>query len=183
MGSNVTSTAIMTDYATTTGGVFLQLPADGSGTAAAIQDIIATCGSDEVTVSLDVKPESCPNPLSNKDRGIIPVAILGTDTFDVSDVDVSTALLEGVSPKRSALEDVATPYTNGISDPPDRNDCNTDGADGYTDLVLHFDAQDVFAAVSPADGDVVVVTLTGNLLDGTPIVGVDVMWGVVNNTP
>jgi len=37
-------TPIMTDYATTTGGLFLTTAADGSGTAGAISDIIDACG-------------------------------------------------------------------------------------------------------------------------------------------
>lgn len=36
---------IMTNYAATTGGVFVQTPASGAGTEVAIQDIIASCGS------------------------------------------------------------------------------------------------------------------------------------------
>jgi len=37
-------TAVMTDYATTTGGLFLTTAADGTGTGGAITEIIATCG-------------------------------------------------------------------------------------------------------------------------------------------
>jgi hypothetical protein len=56
-------------------------------------------------------------------------------------------------------------------------DCTTDGPDGFTDLTLKFDAQEVIAALAPvADGDVVVTTLEGALLDGTPIAGQDVIW-------
>ena len=36
---------IMTNYAGTTGGVYVNTPTDGSGTATAIQEIIAACGS------------------------------------------------------------------------------------------------------------------------------------------
>ena len=34
-------------------------------------------------VPIDIKPQSCPNPLNVNSKGVLPVAILGTDTFDV----------------------------------------------------------------------------------------------------
>lgn len=42
---------------------------------------------------LDIKPGSCPNPLNLRSHGQIPVALLGTDDFDVADVDISTLAL------------------------------------------------------------------------------------------
>jgi hypothetical protein len=40
--------------------------------------------------ALDIKPGSCPNPLNPRSHGVLPVALLGTEGFDVTDVDVST---------------------------------------------------------------------------------------------
>jgi len=37
-------------------------------------------------VLVDIKPGSYPNPLNVKSKGVLPVAILGTTAFDVSDV-------------------------------------------------------------------------------------------------
>lgn len=146
-----------------------------------LQAVLAACvqaiEERDQEVPFDVKPGSCPNPLNTRGRGVLPAAIVGSEDFDVSDVDVSTVQLEGVSPLRWNMEDVATPYDGGISDPPDRNECTDEMADGIMDLTLKFDAQEVVAALGPvAAGDVVVVQLTGNLLDGTPIVGQDVVW-------
>lgn len=42
---SATIIGIMTNYAATTGGVFVNTPSDGAGTALAIEDIIAACGS------------------------------------------------------------------------------------------------------------------------------------------
>jgi len=39
---------------------------------------------------VDVKPGSDTKPIHLMSRGVIPVAILGSDTFDVADVDVIT---------------------------------------------------------------------------------------------
>ena len=47
VGAFAAVTPIMQDYATTTGGAFLQVPGDGTGTAAGIEGIIADCGGEE----------------------------------------------------------------------------------------------------------------------------------------
>ncbi len=134
----------------------------------------------DIEVPLDIKPMSCPNPLQVKGNGVLPVAILGTSDFDVTLIDVSTITLEGVSPLRSSIEDVATPYDGGFDDPPDRLDCGIAGEDGLADLTLKFDKQAVVAALGDVeDGDVLLLTLTGNLTEdagGTAIIGQDVVW-------
>ena len=128
-----------------------------------------------IEVAVDVKPQSCRNPLNVKAKGVLPTAIVGTSGFDVTQVDVSTVKLEGVSPLRSALEDVATPFEPFVGKE-DAFDCTTEGADGFLDLTLKFDVQAVVAALGPVtDGDVLVLHLTGNMLDGTLLVGEDVV--------
>jgi len=127
-------------------------------------------------ISIDIKPSSCPNPLNTKSRGVLPVAILGTADFDVLEVDPVSVRLEGVAPLRSALEDVATPFVPFTTGKTDASDCTDEGADGFDDLNLKFRTQDIVAALGAvSDGDVLVLELTGNLLDGTPIVGEDVV--------
>ena len=42
---------------------------------------------------LDIKPGSCPNPLNLRSRGVLPVALVGTKDFDVTNVNVSTLVL------------------------------------------------------------------------------------------
>lgn len=55
----------------------------------------------------------------------------------------------------------------------------TDGPDGFIDLTLKFDTQDVFQTIGQvSDGDIMVLELSGNLLEefgGTPIKGEDVV--------
>ncbi|UCH84912.1 MAG: hypothetical protein JSW50_04280, partial [Candidatus Latescibacterota bacterium] len=115
--------------------------------------------------ALDIHPTSCPNPLNVKSKGLTPVAILGSASGDVLDIDVSTVLLEGVAPIRSSVEDVATPLFDG-----EECECTTDGPDGIMDLTLKFRTQDLVAAFGPVeDGEVLILTLTATLLDGTPI--------------
>jgi hypothetical protein len=107
-------------------------------------------------VSIDIKPGSDKNPLNVKEKGVLPVAILGTGDFEVFKIDPTSIRLTGVAPIRSSYEDVSTP------------------ADGKIDLVLKFNVQDIVAKLGDVkDGDVVELTLTGELSDGTNIEGKD----------
>jgi hypothetical protein len=131
-----------------------------------------------VVIAVDIKPRACPNPLNVKSRGKLPVAILGTDGFDVEQIDPASVRLAGVAPLRWALEDVATPYES-FTGKQDAHDCTRDGPDGYLDLTLKFETQELVAALGEVDdGEVRVLQLTGNLKEaygGTPIVGEDVV--------
>ena len=115
-----------------------------------------------IPVDVDIKPVSCPNPLNVGDKGVLPVAILGSEGFDVTQVDPIVSL-EGVAPLRWALEDVAGP---GCS-----------GPDGYLDLTLKFKTQEIVSALGAvSDGEVRPLMLTGNLKaehSGTFISGQD----------
>jgi hypothetical protein len=132
----------------------------------------------EIQVPVDIKPTSCRNPINTKDKGVLPVAILGTEDFDVMEIDPESVRLMGIAPLRWAYEDVATPYEPYIGKE-GAFACTTEGPDGYLDLVFHFKTQEVVAAlVDVNDGDVIVIPLTGNLSEefgGTPIVGEDVV--------
>ncbi|MHC4306065.1 MAG: hypothetical protein ACYTFF_18495, partial [Planctomycetota bacterium] len=44
-------------------------------------------------VALDIKPGSCPNSFNRKSNGVLPVALVGTDEFNVMDVDLGSVLL------------------------------------------------------------------------------------------
>jgi von Willebrand factor type A domain-containing protein len=48
-GVDPTTSGVMQDYATTTGGVYVETAADGTGTSSAISDIIAGCGEGGTT--------------------------------------------------------------------------------------------------------------------------------------
>ena len=132
-----------------------------------------------IPVYADIKPASWPNPLQLKGKGVLPVAICGTEDFDVTAIDPASIRLtiegleEGVAPLRWSYEDVATPY---MGEPCSGHDL---GPDGYLDLTLKFKAQEVIDTLgldAYSDGDVVIIVVTGNLKeehDGTPIQGQD----------
>ncbi|MFW9807858.1 MAG: LamG domain-containing protein [Candidatus Thorarchaeota archaeon] len=94
-------------------------------------------------VSIDIKPESWPNPINMENTGVLPVAICGTEDFDVTSIDPASVVIafegiaETVSPLRWSYEDVATPF---IGDPYDGHEA---GSDGFMDLVLHFDTPEI----------------------------------------
>jgi len=107
---------------------------------------------------VDIKPGSFPNSVNLKSKGVLPVAILGTDVFDVKNVDITTLMFgdpngsTAVSPLRSALEDVS--------------------GDGLLDLTLKFSTADLveYEALGP---DTIEGLLTGEMVDGTPFAGMD----------
>jgi len=129
-------------------------------------------------VPVDIKPTSCRNPLNVGSKGVLPVAILGTEDIDMTQIDPASVRLEGVAPLRWALEDVATPF-EPYTGKEDAFDCTTEGPDGFLDLTFKFDTQEIVADLGDVeDGDVLVLQLTGNLMeeyDGTAIVGEDVV--------
>lgn len=99
----------------------------------------------------------------------MPIAILGTEEFDVSTIDPTSIRIAEVAPIRSGYEDVATPIAE-----PDVYECTTDGADGFTDLILKFKTQDIVEALGEVnDGEMIELQLTGVLFDETSIEGAD----------
>jgi hypothetical protein len=135
------------------------------------------CG--QVRVPVDIKPGSCPNALNVKAKGVVPVAILGTADFDVTEIDVATLQLGGVDAIQYSLEDVATPFEPYVGKQ-FALDCNERGSDGYLDLTLKFDTEEIAEAIENAvgplqDGAEIALTLTGQFLDGQPFVGEDVV--------
>jgi hypothetical protein len=93
-------------------------------------------------------------------------------------VDPDSVRLMGVAPLRSSLEDVVTPYEPFLRKESEF-DCTEEGPDGYLDLTLKFDTQEIVEVLGEvADGDVIVLTLKGELLEdhgGIPIIGEDVI--------
>ncbi len=120
-------------------------------------------------VAVDIKPGNCPNPLNVRSKGVLPVAILGSEDFDVAEIDVLSVQLAGVVPSRSDYEDVATPLVDA-----NECECSAEGPDGYLDLTLKFDTQAIVEAIGEVNnGDEWVLELTGSLYDDTLIAGED----------
>ncbi len=153
----------------------------GTGLTADTTAVVEGLPLTPTPVAIDVKPNSCPNAFNVKKGGVLPVAILGSATLDVSQLDPTLVRLEGVAPLASIaveIEDVATPFLP-ITGRRRAKDCTTAGPDGFADLVLHFDAKAVAATLGAVvNKQARVLDLTGNFdpaLGGAPISGEDVI--------
>ena len=116
-------------------------------------------------VSIDVKPGSYPNSFNNDAHGVIPVAILGSASFDVSQIDVSTLRLDGLALRMKgngayqfSIKDVSGNFSNTMNGEPD----------GYPDLVCQFLDEDGVWNQGES-----IATVRGKLSDGAPFVGTD----------
>ncbi len=108
-------------------------------------------------VDIDIKPGSDPNSINTRSKGVVPVAILGSATLDVTTVDVTTLMFGNASPAHD-LSDSDT-YNEHIQDV---------NGDGFLDLVSHYKQKDIGIACGDTEA-----TLTGALLDGTSLAGSD----------
>jgi hypothetical protein len=124
-----------------------------------------------LSVSIDIKPGSCPNSFNIKEKGVLPVAILGNKSLKASDIDPKSIRLvrdggtgDGAKPIRSSLDDVASASTKTCS-------CGLKSGrpDRKKDLELKFDSQDVVKKLGiKKDEGCIKVTITGNLRSGDP---------------
>ena len=130
-------------------------------------------------VDFDIHPTSWPNPINTKSGGVVPAAILGTESFDVTTIDPSTVLFEGVSPVTWAFEDVTMPATG-------QGECNDteEGPDGFVDLTLKFDTKELVAALGEVnDGDALTLTISGSLLNGQSLEADDCVIIITKGKP
>jgi hypothetical protein len=133
-------------------------------------DVFVSSLNTYYSVAIDIMPRNCPNKfyINCKWYKILIVSILGTDTFDVGDIDKSTVRLEGIAPVRIKARDVAAPSAL------EPCDCEALPGDTYEDLVLYFKMQDIIDALGDVNnGDEIPLTLTAILKDGTEIEGSD----------
>lgn len=129
-------------------------------------------------IDIDIKPQSCPNVIYPGIKGVLTVAILGSDDFDVSQVDPLTVQLKGVAPLCWSIKDVATSYA-GDMEVCDIDACNELPGDGYLDLIFEFDNKELSTVLGKvSSGDCLLLVLTGKLKEefgGTLIAGKDVV--------
>jgi hypothetical protein len=109
--------------------------------------------------SIVVDVEIIPKRINPYARGVIPVAVLGSENLDILQIDVTTL---GFGPaEASCRHDLTDEWT-----------CNEHvedmNLDGFLDLMTHYRAEDTGIACGDSSA-----TITGSGLDGTPFVGID----------
>ncbi|WP_243974189.1 hypothetical protein [Vibrio natriegens] len=99
------------------------------------------------TVLIDIKPGDEPNCFNINGHGVIPVAVLGSEDFDVYDIDTSSLIFGGLEVRIRGNKgpQCSTEDTNG---------------DGFMDLVCQFEDNSDYWSPGEADA-----TLIGTLLD------------------
>ncbi|MDA3918473.1 MAG: lectin-like protein [Deltaproteobacteria bacterium] len=112
-----------------------------------------------IGIVIDIKPESGTNCININEHGVIPVAIIGSESFDVTTIDPSTCTLEGMNVKMVGKSNKYLSHFEDINH------------DGYDDLILKIEDSDGNFSEGQAEA-----TLTGNLYNeygGTSIKGSD----------
>lgn len=117
---------------------------------------------DFIPVSIEIKPTAAPPvPINPKEKGVTPVAILGSPTFDAGTVDPASLKFGtgGATPQngKGHLEDV--------------------NHDGIPDMVVQFPSQQIGARCNDT-----ALFLTGSTLSGAPIQGSEAIQTVGCNS-
>jgi len=103
-----------------------------------------------VPILIDIEPGTYPNPINPREQGVVPVAILGTATFNVTTVDLHSLRFGpggAISlDKQASFEDV-----NG---------------DGILDMVVHFSVPDIGLRCNDTTLFLLGKTLQGKLIGG-----------------
>jgi hypothetical protein len=112
-----------------------------------------------LVVEIDIKPSSDSNPINLSSQGDLAVAILGSESFDVTDVDVTTLAFgsSAAAPVHDLTE--SGTFEDHLRDIND---------DGLTDLVSHYPIRQT--GIAPGD---VEACITGETIDGVHFEGCD----------
>ena len=135
-----------------TGSPQLGNTAEHIGPRPDLRQAIAQLINVPIEVTIDIKPGGFPNSINLRAQGVIPVAIITTETFSATAINPTTVRFgrtgTEAAPEHSAFQDV--------------------DSDGDVDLILHFNAQNT--AIQCGDTS---ASLTGQTSDGQAIEGSD----------
>ena len=103
-------------------------------------------------VNIDIKPGSYPNSINLGSKGVVPVAVLGSEIFDASTVDPSTVEFANAHPVRWTMEDVNN--------------------DGYMDMLFFFNTRDLSLIGGSTEATLIGATVGGQSIQGTDTVNI-----------
>ena len=106
-----------------------------------------------LSIGIDVRPGNESNPINPKSRGVLPLAILGSEDFEVSSADVTTLV----------LDPYGIPSVHSIDS--DHSDSN---GDGFSDLLVHFHIEETEVEFSSSE-----VCVSGETVAGITFSGCD----------
>ena len=129
-------------------------------------DEIWIFGYESIDVVVDIKPGSFPNSINLCSNGAVPIAFFGSDAFDVYEVDTETLRFAETTVK-----------VVGKKDPHSLCSYEDVNNDLFYDLVCHF----LTADIAGTDGQSSTATVNGELLNGTPFEGTDIV-NIVKDT-
>jgi len=109
-----------------------------------------------LTVEIDIKPGSDPNPINPKSKGLVPVAIFSSTEFDATQVDPTSICLAGANVAVRGKGNKLMAHEEDVN------------GDGLVDLLVQVETQDFDDL-----GDGGTVELTGTTFDNQAIVGYD----------
>jgi len=123
-------------------------------------------GGSDIVVDVDIKPGSDPNSINLCSNGAVPVAILGSDSVHVSDINTDTLRFAEAAAK-----------VVGKKDPHSLCSIEDVNGDFEYDLVCQYVTTDI----AGVDGESTSATVNGEFLDGTPLEGSDTI-SIVKDT-
>lgn len=126
-----------------------QIPTNGYGVVTSATGTVSSF----IPVSIDIKPGSYPNSINLGSNGVVPVAILGSATLDVHQINPTTIKLANASIKLKGNGQPMASYS----------DMN---GDGFADMVVQVSTQ----ALQLTSTDVI-ANLDGQLMNGIAIKG------------
>lgn len=115
------------------------------------------CG---IEVAIDIKPGAVPNVVNRSSAGVVPVAILGSATLDVTQIDPATVSLAGARIKMVGKSNKLLAHTSDIN------------GDGYLDLVCQVETEQWLVEPGATTARLEAMTMAGVAVYGSDAIEV-----------
>lgn len=116
--------------------------------------------ADEIFVEIDIKPGSSINSINLKSAGVIPVAILSSETFDATQIDPTTVSLSGASIKLAGKSGRYLAHDEDVN------------GDGLLDLVCQIETNELALEEGQTEAVLSGQTATGITIRGNDVINI-----------